>query len=89
MTDMTLEAPMGHGAVPIRRGAVQDEYAARIAARRREYCAYFAAVFVLALPLSLAVWTMTALRRMALPERGPLRAAWSQAAIITPIILSA
>ena len=55
----------------------------------REYYAYFAIIFMATLPLALLTWTLTAARRMELPERGPIRAAWSQARIITPRIFSA
>lgn len=93
MTDMTLEAPLapplGHRAGRAARPAREVGYAARLAARRREYRAYFALVLIAALPLELADWTLRALRGRAWPARGPLRAAWSHAALVTPIILSA
>ncbi|SFJ85046.1 cytochrome PufQ [Jannaschia pohangensis] len=55
----------------------------------REYYAYFALIFVATLPLSVLTWTLQAARRLELPERGPIRAAWAQAQIITPRIFSA
>lgn len=55
----------------------------------REYYAYFALIFVATLPLSILTWVLSAARRMALPEKGPIKAAWSQAQIITPRIFSA
>ena len=58
-------------------------------ASQREYYAYFAIIFVATLPLAILTWTLTALRKMAMPERGPVKAAWSQAQIITPRIFSA
>ena len=87
MTDVTQAMPQHvpqHA--PMRQGS---DYASRQAARRREYLAYFAVIFLCALPLALLVWALGAARRMAWPETGPIRAAWSQANIITPMILSA
>jgi len=55
----------------------------------REYYAYFAVIFAATLPLSFLTWGLSAARRMELPERGPIKAAWSQAQIITPRIFSA
>ena len=58
-------------------------------ASQREYYVYFAIIFVATLPLAVLTWTLTAARQMALPSRGPVKAAWSQAQIITPRIFSA
>ncbi len=58
------------------------------AAQRREFYAYFAVIFLATLPLTLLTWALTALRRMELPERGPVARAWSQARVITPMIFS-
>jgi hypothetical protein len=58
-------------------------------AHLREYYVYFAIIFVATLPLSFLTWTLRAVRQMALPEQGPVKAAWSQAQIITPMIFSA
>ena len=55
----------------------------------REYYVYFAIIFTATLPLALLTWVLSAARRMELPERGPIKAAWSQARIITPRIFSA
>ncbi|WP_298294546.1 cytochrome PufQ [uncultured Litoreibacter sp.] len=55
----------------------------------REYYAYFALIFVATLPLSILTWVLSAARRLELPERGPIKSAWSQAQIITPRIFSA
>ena len=62
---------------------------ARTKPNKREYYTYFAIIFIATLPLSFLTWTLTAARRMELPERGPIKAAWSQALIITPRIFSA
>lgn len=58
------------------------------AAERREFYAYFAVIFLATLPLALLTWALTALRRLELPERGPVSRAWSQARVITPMIFS-
>lgn len=55
----------------------------------REYYVYFAIIFAATLPLTILTWALSTLRRMELPERGPIKAAWSQARIITPRIFSA
>jgi hypothetical protein len=55
----------------------------------REYYVYFAVIFAATLPLTCLTWTLTTLRRMELPESGPVKSAWSQARIITPRIFSA
>ena len=55
----------------------------------REYYVYFAVIFVATLPLSFLTWGLSAARRFELPERGPIKSAWSQAQIITPRIFSA
>lgn len=56
---------------------------------QREYYAYFALIFLATLPLTCLTWALSTLRRLEFPERGPLRAAWGQAHIITPRIFSA
>ncbi len=73
MTDMTTQTP----------AAVRP---ARLAPPRREYLAYFAVIFLATLPLTFLTWTLSALRQMRLPEKGPVARAWSQARIITPQI---
>lgn len=62
---------------------------AKTHATMREYYVYFAVIFAATLPLTCLTWVLTVLRRMELPERGPIKAAWSQARIITPRIFSA
>jgi hypothetical protein len=74
MTDFTSDAPMQR---------------VRHAPPKREYYAYFTLIFLATLPLALLTWTLTAARRMELPEKGPIARAWSQARIITPHIFSA
>ena len=75
MTDFTHETP------------VKERRASHVP--MREYYAYFALIFVATLPLSILTWVLSAARRLELPERGPIKSAWSQAQIITPRIFSA
>lgn len=56
---------------------------------RGEYHVYFAIIFLATLPLALLTWALTALRQMAVPEKGPVARALTQARIITPLIFSA
>ena len=62
---------------------------ARHQAARREYCAYFALIFLATLPLAILTWALRAARHLELPEKGPVARAWSQARIITPQIFRA
>lgn len=77
MSDMTTDSP------------IVDQARTRHGTNMREYYVYFAVIFVATLPLSFLTWTLSAARRMELPEKGPIKAAWSQANIITPMIFSA
>lgn len=56
---------------------------------RTEFVIYFTIIFIATLPLATLSWGLTALRGRCLPENGPLKRAWSQARIITPMIFSA
>ena len=56
---------------------------------RAEFYVYFAIVFLATLPLACLTWALHALRGGALPERGPVARAWTQARLITPMIFSA
>ncbi|WP_179380765.1 cytochrome PufQ [Jannaschia marina] len=82
MTDFTTD----HIALAPAREAPR---ARRARAHQREYYAYLALIFLATLPLATLTWGLTALRRLSLPEKGPLAAAWAQAQIITPRIFSA
>ena len=61
----------------------------REAANRREYIAYFIVILIVALPFACITWTLMAARQMRMPEKSPLRTAWSEASVITSMILSA
>jgi hypothetical protein len=50
---------------------------------------YFAIVFLATLPLATLTWALAAIRTGSLTEKGPIKRAWSQARIITPMIFSA
>ncbi|MCH2163745.1 MAG: cytochrome PufQ [Marinovum sp.] len=56
---------------------------------KTEFAVYFAVIFLATLPLAFLTWLLQAARTLALPEKGPLMRAWSQARIITPMIFSA
>ncbi|MEL6914615.1 MAG: cytochrome PufQ [Pseudomonadota bacterium] len=85
MTDATnhvpVETPVSAGESAVSR--------IRRTAPRREYYAYFAIIFLAALPLSFLTWALAAGRQLTLPEKGPIARAWSQARIITPMIFHA
>ena len=56
---------------------------------KTEFMIYFAIIFVATLPLATLTWALAALRSMSLTEKGPIKRAWTQASIITPMIFSA
>ncbi|QFU09754.1 PufQ cytochrome subunit [Rhodobacteraceae bacterium THAF1] len=56
---------------------------------KTEFAIYFAIIFAATVPLACLTWALTAIRSSGLPERGPIKRAWSQARIITPMIFSA
>ncbi|MFY9238917.1 MAG: cytochrome PufQ [Roseovarius sp.] len=56
------------------------------APRRTEYTAYFAVIFMTAVPFALVAWALAQVGIMDTPEHGPIKSAWSQASIITPKI---
>lgn len=71
MTDFTTDTPLARP---------------KSAPPKREYYAYFGLIFLATLPLTTLTWILSAARQMALPEKGPIAKAWSQARIITPHI---
>jgi len=56
---------------------------------KTEFMIYFAIVFLATLPLETLTWALAAIRAGNLTEKGPIKRAWSQARIITPMIFSA
>lgn len=90
MTDQTTDLMFGGAPaqdVKIDADAVRARL--RHAPPRREFYAYFAIIFLAALPLATLTWALAAGRQMKLPARGPVARAWSQARVITPMIFSA
>jgi hypothetical protein len=75
MTDATSQTPITHKS--------------RHQADCREFCAYFALIFLATLPLAVLTWALRAVRHLELPEKGPVARAWNQARIITPQIFRA
>ena len=53
---------------------------------KAEFLAYFALIFVLALPVQMLAWVGSLLRHLHMPHTGPVRRAWHDAASITPMI---
>ena len=62
---------------------------ARTKPPRTEFYVYFAIIFAATVPLAVLTWALAALQAGRLPEKGPLKRAWSQARIITPMIFAA
>ena len=56
---------------------------------KTEFMIYFAIVFIATLPLATLTWALAAIKAGNLTEKGPIKRAWSQASIITPMIFSA
>lgn len=73
MSDMTSNTPV-HG---------------RSKPQKTEFFVYFAIIFAATLPLATLTWALAAIRSGKLPEKGPVKRAWSQAGIITPMIFAA
>ena len=51
-----------------------------------EYRVYSALIRLAALPICSLIWTFSLVRHIALPAKGPLSMAWSEARTITPRI---
>ena len=56
---------------------------------KTEFMVYFGIIFVATLPLACLTWALAAIKAGNLTEKGPIKRAWSQARIITPMIFSA
>ena len=56
---------------------------------KTEFMIYFAIIFVATLPLATLTWALAAIRAGNMTDKGPIKRAWSQARIITPMIFSA
>ena len=64
-------------------------HARRAARRGLEFHAYFARIFLIALPFSTVGWVLDIVARRTLNLPGPLARAWAEADRITPLIFSA
>lgn len=53
-----------------------------------EFVVYFAIIFVATVPLACLTWALSILKNGNAGGRGPIKRAWSQANIITPMIFS-
>jgi hypothetical protein len=66
-----------------------DHPVARHKQPKTEFMIYFGIIFLATLPLATITWALAAIRQGGLTEKGPIKRAWSQARIITPMIFSA
>lgn len=53
---------------------------------RAEFYAYFALIFLVAIPFAALAWAVALVRDRHLPVHGPLARAWREAGAITPAI---
>ena len=56
---------------------------------RVEFMIYFSVIFLATLPLASLTWLLAAIKSSGVPAKGPIARAWTQARIITPMIISA
>jgi hypothetical protein len=56
---------------------------------KTEFMIYFGIIFLATLPLATLTWALAAIRTGSLTDKGPIKRAWSQARIITPMIFTA
>ncbi len=73
MSDMTSNSP-----VP-----------ARTKPPKTEFMIYFGIIFLATLPLATLTWALAAIKSGSLTDKGPIKRAWSQAGMITPMIFAA
>ena len=66
--------------------AQQQESTRSRKAPKAEFMTYFALIFLATLPLSCLTWLLGVARTGSLQRKSPLKSAWSQARIITPMI---
>ncbi len=65
------------------------DYGQKRTTPKGEFAVYFAIIFVATLPLACLTWALSLLKNGHADGRGPIKRAWSQANIITPMIFSA
>ncbi len=73
MSDMTSNTPVHRAAKP----------------PRTEFLIYFAIIFLATLPLATITWAFSAMKAGNMTDKGPVKRAWLQAHIITPMIFAA
>ena len=73
MSDMTSNSPVSRSAKP----------------PKTEFMIYFGIIFLATLPLATLTWALAAIKAGNLTDKGPIKRAWSQAGIITPMIFAA
>ncbi|GAB5447233.1 cytochrome PufQ [Gymnodinialimonas sp.] len=56
---------------------------------KTEFFVYFAIIFVATLPLATLTWALAAIKSGSMTDKGPIKRAWSQAGMITPMIFAA
>jgi len=56
---------------------------------RGEFAVYFAIIFAACVPLACLTWALSLVKNGTAGGRGPIKRAWSQANIITPMIFAA
>jgi hypothetical protein len=56
---------------------------------KTEFMFYFAIIFAATLPLATLTWALAAIKSGSMTDKGPIKRAWSQAGIITPMIFAA
>lgn len=62
---------------------------ARAKPQKTEFMIYFAIIFLATLPLATITWAIGAIRSGSLTDKGPIKRAYRQAGIITPMIFAA
>lgn len=70
-------------------GGYEIDDAPRRSTQRTEFAIYFAIIFAATLPLACLTWALSVIKNGHAGGRGPIKRAWSQANIITPMIFSA
>lgn len=73
MSDMTSMTPASRSAKPA----------------KTEFMVYFAIIFAATLPLATITWAIAAIRSGSMTDKGPIKRAYVQAGIITPMIFAA
>ncbi len=73
MSDMTSNSPVARTTKP----------------PKTEFMIYFAIIFAATLPLATLTWALAAIKSGSMTDKGPIKRAYAQASIITPMIFSA